>query len=369
MGNEYSPDAEAAKRAAKYAGKTVWDSIKERVKKYLIAILKWSAPFWAGLFLCLLFLEVLFVALSGQHAQENTDFNRPTLNAEVEQYREMVTIYAEQSGIPEFVGIVLAIMQQESGGRGLDVMQCSECPLNTRYPQKPNSIQEPEYSIQIGVAYFESCLRQAGCDSPKDMDTLSLGLQGYNYGGGYISWALEKYGGYTEANAREFSEMKIEQLGWSVYGDPYYVQHVLTYYTYQQTRAMIFPVPGHTAISSPYGMRELNGTMDMHTGTDFPAPLSTPIVAATDGVVTVSEFSTVGYGWYIKIRHPNGYVTLYAHSSELIAKVGDPVKQGEIIALVGSTGNSTGPHCHFEVFTPTGERIDPMEILEQEEIT
>lgn len=180
MGQEYSPTAEAAKQAAKKSGKAAWDKIKENLKKLIVTILKWSAPLWAGLFLCLLFLAVIFVVISGQSEQENTGYDRPSINLEVEQYRDMVTKYAEESGIPDFVGMILAIIQQESGGKGLDVMQCSECPLNTKYPQQPNGIQDPEYSIQIGIQYFVSCLNQAGCTSPEETDKLSLALQGYN---------------------------------------------------------------------------------------------------------------------------------------------------------------------------------------------
>lgn len=367
MEKEYSPTAEAAKQTARKAGKAVFDEIQEKVKKLIRTVLKWSAPLWAGLFLCLLFLAVIFVVISGQSEQENTGYDRPSISAEVEQYRELVTQYANESGIPDFVGVILAIIQQESGGKGLDVMQCSECPLNTKYPQQPNGIQDPEYSIQVGVQYFASCLHQAGCTSPEETDKLSLSLQGYNFGGGYIAWALEKYGGYSEDNAKEFSQMKMQELGWSVYGDPYYAQHVLTYYSYQQTREMIYPVRGYTDISSPYGMREMDGKTSMHYGVDFPAPIGTPIVAATDGVVIASEYSTTGYGFHIKIQHANGYITLYAHASELIAQVGDKVQQGDMIARVGSTGNSTGPHCHFEVYNPENQRVDPMELLNEGE--
>lgn len=86
----------------------------------------------------------------------------------------------------------MAIMQNESGGTGNDPMQCSESPLNTEYPQRHNGITDPEYSINIGIKYFESCLRAAKCKSPDDVQEISLALQGYNFGNGYINTGRRK---------------------------------------------------------------------------------------------------------------------------------------------------------------------------------
>lgn len=82
-----------------------------------------------------------------------------------------------------------AVMQQESGGCGNDPMQCNECPLNTKYGNKPNGITDAKYSIEIGIAYLASCLKSAGCISQADISGIILALQGYNFGGGYIDWA------------------------------------------------------------------------------------------------------------------------------------------------------------------------------------
>ena len=101
--------------------------------------------------------------------------------------------------------VIQAIMMQESGGRGTDPMQASECPYNTQYPNTPGAIQDADYSIKVGVQYYADCVREAGCESPQDMDKLKLSLQGYNYGNGYISWAIRNHGGYSEADALQFS--------------------------------------------------------------------------------------------------------------------------------------------------------------------
>lgn len=129
----------------------------------------------------------------------------------------------------DYVPIISAVMMQESGGKGTDPMQASECPYNTKYPQKPNGIEEPEYSIEVGIHYLSDCFKQAGVKDIFDNDHISLALQSYNYGNGYIQWAITNFGGYSKANAKVFSDQKKAELGWDTYGDPYYVEHVMRY--------------------------------------------------------------------------------------------------------------------------------------------
>ena len=153
-----------------------------------------------------------------------------SLSEEVLAYTSVIQRYASQYGIPEYVSAIQAIMMQESGGRGTDPMQCSESPYNTRFPHTPGSITDPDYSIEVGVQTFADCISQAGCSNPQDLDKLKLAWQGYNYGNGYIGWALQR-GGYTEANALQFSQQQAASHGWSSYGDPQYVPHVMRYYS------------------------------------------------------------------------------------------------------------------------------------------
>lgn len=153
------------------------------------------------------------------------------LSQEVLNYTPVLQKYASEYGIPEFVASLQAIMMQESGGRGNDPMQSSECPFNTRFPNTPNAITDPEYSIEVGVQYYATCVQEAGCITPFDMGKLELSWQGFNYGNGYISWALQNYGGYTQENAFLFSQEQAASHGWSGYGDPEYVPHVRRYYS------------------------------------------------------------------------------------------------------------------------------------------
>ena len=154
------------------------------------------------------------------------------VSAEVEAYEPLIQKYTKQYGIPEYVELIKAVMMQESGGRGLDPMQAAEGSFNTRYPHEPNGIQDPEYSIQCGVQELKAALISAEVENPIDMEHIKLALQGYNFGNGYISWAKTNYGGYSYANAVEFSTMQAQRLGWESYGDTQYPAHVLRYYPY-----------------------------------------------------------------------------------------------------------------------------------------
>ena len=183
-----------------------------------------------GLLLLILPLLLLFGAVGALFGGSG-DLEKAPVSDEVKAYAGLIQLYAAEQGIPEYTELIMAVMMQESGGQGNDPMQASECAFNTKYPNTPGSISDPEYSIAVGIQNLAACLSQAGADSPEDIDRVSLALQGYNFGSGYISWALANYGCYSELNALEFSSMMAQRLGWPSYGDPYYVQHVMRYYS------------------------------------------------------------------------------------------------------------------------------------------
>lgn len=114
-------------------------------------------------------------------------------------------------------------------------------------------------------------------------------------------------------------------------------------------------------IASGFGYRidPIYKTIKMHAGLDFTAPQGTPIYATADGTIKTAGFSDGGYGNYVVINHGYGYQTLYGHMVRIKARVGQKVKRGEIIGYVGSTGKSTGPHCHYEVHK-NGRKLDPV---------
>lgn len=116
------------------------------------------------------------------------------------------------------------------------------------------------------------------------------------------------------------------------------------------TGTYTWPTPGHTKVSSPYGMRfhPILKTRRMHTGVDIAAPMGATIVAADSGTIMYAGWMS-GYGQVLIVDHSNGLSTLYAHQSSFLVGKGTNVEKGQAIGKVGSTGWSTGPHLHFEV--------------------
>lgn len=117
-------------------------------------------------------------------------------------------------------------------------------------------------------------------------------------------------------------------------------------------------------ITSEFGYRKdpFTGKTKGHSGMDLAVPTGTPVRAALPGTVSVSAYNKGGYGYYVMIDHGDGLATLYGHCSQLLAQEGQAVKAGDVIALSGSTGRSTGPHLHFEVRV-NGERTNPRSYL------
>lgn len=114
-------------------------------------------------------------------------------------------------------------------------------------------------------------------------------------------------------------------------------------------------------IASGFGYRidPIYKTIKMHAGLDFTAPQGTPIYATADGTVKTAGFSDGGYGNHVVINHGYGYETLYGHMVRVKVRAGARVKRGDLVGYVGSTGKSTGPHCHYEVHK-NGQKLDPV---------
>ena len=184
-----------------------------------------------GTGLILILVICLFIGVFGSLSNNNNiNTENSPLSAEVLAYEGIITQYASHYGIEEYVPIIEAIMMQESGGKGNDPMQAAECEFNTKYPHVPNGIQDPVYSIEVGIQNFAECLTVAKVLNINDTNNLYLALQGYNYGKAYITWAYDLFGCYSKANAKVYSDNKKSELKIKVFGDPEYVVHVLRYY-------------------------------------------------------------------------------------------------------------------------------------------
>lgn len=116
-----------------------------------------------------------------------------------------------------------------------------------------------------------------------------------------------------------------------------------------------------TRIASGFGYRidPVYKVTKLHAGLDFAAPIGTPIYATANGTIKQADFNEGGYGNHVVINHGYGYETLYGHMVRIKARVGQKIKRGEVIGWVGSTGKSTGPHCHYEVHK-NGTPVDPV---------
>ncbi|MBR0455694.1 MAG: lysozyme family protein, partial [Firmicutes bacterium] len=216
-------------RLSRKAAAKALRSIRSLLESTKLLITSLTAGGSIALIIILVF--VLFGAAFYTFGDDSAD-NYVEVSPEVQAYSPLISKYAKQYGIEEYVELIKAVMMQESGGRGNDPMQCSESPYNKKYPKKSNGIKDPKYSINCGVHYLADCLKKAKCKSPVDMSHIRLALQGYNYGNGYISWAIKRDGGYTVANAIAFSDMQAKKHGWDSYGDKQYPAHVLRYYPY-----------------------------------------------------------------------------------------------------------------------------------------
>lgn len=127
---------------------------------------------------------------------------------------------------------------------------------------------------------------------------------------------------------------------------------------------LLWPVPGYRNITSPFGMRihPVTGVHKLHNGIDIAAPVGADVVAPWDAVVTETPTNSTG-GTQIILTHTNKVQSGYAHLSERKVAKGDTVKRGQVIGKVGKTGAVTGPHLHFTVTDPFGEKLDPRPLL------
>ncbi|MEB3324465.1 MAG: M23 family metallopeptidase, partial [Cyanobacteriota bacterium] len=117
--------------------------------------------------------------------------------------------------------------------------------------------------------------------------------------------------------------------------------------------------PARGVFTSGYGWRWGR----MHKGIDIANSVGTPIVAAQDGRISFAGWSDGGYGYLVEITHEDGSLSRYAHQSRLLVQVGEEVRQGQQIGLMGSTGRSTGPHLHFEIHAPGYGAVNPLDRL------
>ncbi len=170
---------------------------------------------------------------------------------------------------------------------------------------------------------------------------------------------IEKYDSLYKAAAQEEERLKQSIASTSSKGNTSGGQRIV-----YSGGAFCWPAPSYTYISSEFGYRihPVYGTKKYHSGMDIAAPGGSPILAAADGTVRFAGWNG-GYGYCVIIDHGSGIQTLYGHSSKLLVSAGQSVSRGQKIALVGTTGTSTGNHLHFEVLN-NGQATDPRPYLQ-----
>lgn len=190
-------------------------------------------------------------------------------------------------------------------------------------------------------------------DKKQEMESLKLSLQEDNL---ILNQKREEIESLKEELEKEEEELenKIQELSSKI---------ILTDGEISIISSGSWPVPSVKRISSSYGYRihPIFNTKKLHKGIDIPATTGTPAVAIDDGVVIFSGVQN-GYGNTVMIQHDDGKVTLYAHNNSLAVSKGDKVTKGQVVSRIGSTGNSTGPHLHFEVRI-NGNAVDPMKYI------
>jgi murein DD-endopeptidase MepM/ murein hydrolase activator NlpD len=249
---------------------------------------------------------------------------------------------------------------------------------NNEYVAKEVAIPLKRYVVRAQGIIENSLLATANSLSIPN-DALMEIIKAYSYDvdfqrdikiGDEINVVFERYytdkGEYSHDGEILFSSLKLSDKNFTLYkyqnsnGD-------IQYYSSEgnSIRKDLLKTPINIVrISSNYGVRKhpVHGYSKMHKGVDFAAPIGTPIFAAGSG--SIEEIGRKGgYGNYVKIRHSNGYSTAYGHASSFAKnlKKGSQVKQGDIIAYVGSTGAATGPHLHFEVLV-NNQQVNPMKV-------
>lgn len=327
------------------------------MKKVFLAITAISTAF-----LLIIPASVLAFASSLFSNEDSVDIDQPQFSEQALQYLPWVTEILENSSLSgDYATLILAIIEVRTQGLETDVMDITHTLYETDFPEDPHpAVSDPYVSIETGVQYLKRLLSLCGVVSMEDTSAIALAVQAYNFGSGYIPYA-EEHGGHGTSTAGLYYQS--HRFETDSYRDVNFSAKVMAYLTPSQDQGYQFPVPGYTDISAGFGWYDPwnTGVQTWHSGLDFPAPTGTPVAAIAGGIVTVAGWDRY-FGNYIEIRHSNGDVSLYAHNSKLLADEGETVNQGQEIALVGATGNATGPHCHLELHI-NGEAVDPRPYL------
>lgn len=322
-----------------------------------------------------------------EEIEKNKTVGFQTIDPAVEQWRDLVTEIADEKGMSDYVDLILAIIQIESGGdKYRDIMQSSE---SAGFPR--NHYDNERDSVEQGVTHLKNVIETLKGYSSDYLNDTKLIAQTYNFGLGFAGHVgANNYEGYSLEIAENYSKSVVAVSLGNTTGETYPYNNSLseklgkTYlyrnggnFLYGELVAQytgfgdgnFFPPVEPILVTSSFGYRTSESTGGVgttnHKGIDLNCDGGiTPIKAVLDGQVVKSKY-VGGLGNAVVIQHENGLYTTYGHMSSLIAENGQSVKAGETLGICGSTGNSSGPHLHLEVSpVPHQDQVDPYPYLQ-----
>lgn len=325
---------------------------------------------------------IMAMASGGVGEDERTrNIGFETIDPEVEQWRELVTEIAEANDMTDYIGLILAIIQVESGGTGTrDIMQSSE---SAGYPR--NYFQTERESVEQGISYLKSAVERLEGYSSDYLNDMKLIAQSYNFGIGFAGHVgSNDYDGYDITISENYSKDVVAVSLGNLTGETYPYENELSLrlnkpYLYrnggnflygeligQYINAVgdgeLYPPVQPLRVTSLFGPRPSPGGIGStdHKGIDFGCTLGvTPINALAGGTVVKSQYMN-GLGNTVIVQHNNSMYTTYGHMNSLSVQTGQTVNAGEQLGICGTTGNSTGPHLHLELSPqPHQNQVDP----------
>lgn len=336
------------------------------------------APF--AIYLCVLIpiIVVVIMLFTNNIENINRSKNQQSENyilstnfpADVEQWRTFVTERCAANNDPNsgvdltlFVDAILTTIYQESGGKadaaGVngDVMQCKEAGSYWN-KEMPAEWSDAQRSIDVGTRVFYDLLKKWNVTDPSDIDGLTMVAQGYNYGSGFLDWSRKKgYEKWSLDISTEFSNSKGGHYGTKSYGSQWAAKLEASAVMIDSSMIAggeyLWAVDAsHVEVTSFFGRRQptVSFASKNHLGIDFNVGANEPVYAIAEGTVTAKAYSS-SMGNYVSISTQTKDGTLvhtYMHNNSFAnIAVGQKVAAGQQIAYAGSTGNSTGVHCHL----------------------
>jgi len=337
------------------------------------------AGFGLAILMLLIFTAGLFSMFSSSDDSSSgvgVDAGPASVSPEVAQYREPISNELAKHNMEDQTELLLALMMQESGGKGNDPMQASESKCGSI-----GCITNPDESIAYGVKHFVSVFESAGED-------VKLTLQSYNFGSGFIDYVLKNGGGYTKELAISFSQLQYQKLKHTgiytchrpeaiqhnaCYGDIGYVDAVLKYLPSASMGSsnmiagdFASPVSNDMRVTSKYGWRNIGAGPEHHDGIDLGCSEVDSIYSVKAGTIVYAG-TYGGYGNVVTIQHAANSFSTYAHLSRISVQVNQNVEGGNQVGMCGNTGRSFGSHLHFEIKTQMwGGYMDPAPFLFKE---